>query len=157
MSRSNPLGGAICVAALAVCVGAWAPWFSISLFTVRANIGGFNSHLDGRYALALGVVGFALGVVVLRRPQRAAARRALAMALALLGLGGVFMVWHQYVHLVHSATTVGRTSGLTPFAKYFDVHAGAAWGLWLTGGSFAAFVLAAGFVPAATRRIAAGG
>jgi hypothetical protein len=155
-SAPDLVGAAICLAAFAVCVGSWAPWFSISLFTVKANIGGLNSHLDGRYAMALGVVGLGLGAIVLLRPQRAAVRRGLAVVLALLGIGGVLMVWHQYVHLVHSATTVGRTSGLTPFAKYFDVHAGAAWGLWLTGGSFAALILAAGFVPAATRPSASG-
>lgn len=145
------VGALICLAAGLVCVGSWAPWFTISLATVSANIGGLNSHLDGRYSLALGVIGLGLGVNVLRAGQRAAVRRVAAGALVVLGAGGVAMVWHQYVHLVHSATTVGRTSGLSPFAKYFDVHAGAAWGLWLTGAAFASLALTAATLPFAAR------
>jgi hypothetical protein len=146
------LGALVCLAAGLVCVGSWAPWFTISLATVSANIGGLNSHLDGRYSLALGVVGLGLGVTVLRVGRRVVVHRVVAGALAILGAGGVAMVWHQYVHLVHSATKVGRTSGLTPFAKYFDVHAGAAWGLWLTGGAFAALALTAFALPFAAGR-----
>lgn len=145
------VGTGVCVAGMLVCAGAWAPWFSISLFSVKANIGGLNSHLDGGYALVLGVIGFGLGATLLRMPQRASVRRVAAAALVLLGAGGVFMVWHQYVQLSHNASRIGRTSGLTPFAKYFDVHAGAAWGLWLTGASFLCFVVAGALVPIANR------
>jgi hypothetical protein len=139
---SSLVGAGACVAAVLVCVGASAPWFSFSLFSITAKISGLNSRLDGRYAVALGVVGFVLGamVAVLRR---GAVRRAVLAALALVGALGIAMVWHQYVHLSHNATTIGRTSGLAPFAKYFDVHAGAGWGIWLDGISFGAFVVAA--------------
>jgi hypothetical protein len=142
LDASRAVGVAACAAAVLACVGACAPWFSISLFTVTAHIGGLNSHLDGRYALALGLVGLALGVLIVRDAVHLSVRRALALALVIVGLGGVAMVWHQDVHLVHNASTVGRTTGLTPFAKYFDVHAGAAWGLWLTGASFTCLAIA---------------
>jgi hypothetical protein len=119
-----------------VCIGAWAPWFSLSVYGVTAHIGGLNSHLDGRYAMALGVLSVLLGAVGAAVPHGASVRYAAAIALIVVGVVGVILIRHQYLHLTHHAISVGRATGLSPLAKFFDVHAGASWGLWLDGISF---------------------
>jgi hypothetical protein len=141
VNTSTLVGVGAAIAAALACLGAWAPWFTVSLMGVSADFGGLNSHLDGGYVMALGLVGVVLATVLATLPREATGRQAVIAGLVLIAIVGVAIVGYQYVHLTNTAARVSDLGGLAP--PGFDLHAGAGWGLWLDGFAFTGLGLAA--------------
>jgi hypothetical protein len=142
ISASTLIGAGAAVAAALACLGAWAPWFSISLFGVSANFSGLHSQLDGRYVMVLGLVGVVLAVALVVLPRGTPSRSGVLGGLALIGVVGFVIVARQYVHLSDTASMFSGTFGVPGVSQELSIHAGPGWGLWLDGFAFAGLVTA---------------
>jgi hypothetical protein len=139
------VGIGACVAGALACLGAWAPWFSLSIEGVTASFGGLHSHLDGDYLLVLGVIAMACGVALAALPAHSPSRPPVAMVLALVGIIGLIIAVRQYVHLSNTASQISNLSGMIP-GNALGLHAAAGWGLWLDGFACTGMVISAGLV-----------
>jgi hypothetical protein len=107
------------------------------------KVHGTDSHLYGRQVIALGIVGIVVGVVAVAAAGRAWVRQPAAGVLAVVGVVGLALMWHQYRQLSGNAEQYGRATGLRGFARFFGAHASAGWGFWLDVAAFATVVVAA--------------
>jgi hypothetical protein len=136
------IGIGACVAGAFACLGACAPWFSLSVEGVTASFSGLHSHLDGDYLLVLGVIAMACGVALAVLPAHTPGRVPVATVLALVGVVGLVIAARQYVHLSDTASRISDLGGLIP-GDVLNLHAAAGWGLWLDGLACTAMVLLA--------------
>jgi hypothetical protein len=129
-------------AGLAV-LGGVSSWFVFSILNINVYIRGTNTHLDGRYAIGLGVAGIVLAGLSAGVPRRGVARRLALGAVAVIGVAGLLLMWHQYRHLADTAAELRASNAFSNLTKYLGVHGAATWGFWLDVAAFGALLLVA--------------
>jgi hypothetical protein len=121
------------VAALMMCLGAWAPWLHVGSLGIGLDFSGLHSHLDGRYIMILGFVALMLSAGLLVLPRDHAIRTAAVAVLTLIGVVGLVLVVHEYVVLSDRASDINQAIGLSGVGNLLDIHVQSGWGLWLAG------------------------
>jgi hypothetical protein len=127
-AQSSLAAIAVAVAGLITCLGAWGPWLHASGGGLGFDYGGLHSELNGKWVLGVGLIGLVLGVVLYTLPSGHDLRRAVSIAVIVLGVIGLIVVVRQYVKL---SDAVSEING--PLGAFLGIHVQSGWGLWLAG------------------------
>jgi hypothetical protein len=140
------------LAGIAAAAGALSPWFRFSVLGVSVNIRGTNTSLDGRYALALGAVAIFVAGVALGVGRDHVARVPAGVVLAVVGLAGLALMWHQGRRLKDARALLQSEDSFKTLDRFLATHNATTWGYWLDLWAFAALVLFAVIVAATGMR-----